>query len=50
MGDWVKKELDSHICLFVVCLLYVVLVEVYEENLVLYRYVVAKGRSILIAF
>ena len=41
---------EFSICLFIVCLPRVAFVEVYEENLVLYKYILGKGRSILIAF
>ena len=41
--NWLRGQLDSHISLHIHMLQYVVLVEVYEENLASHGYAVGKG-------
>lgn len=49
--DWLNKRQPNPISASTVSLLqYVVFVKVYEENLISHRYVVGKGRCVLIAF
>ena len=49
--DWLNKRQPNPISASTVSLLqYVVFVKVYEENLISHRYVVGKGRCVLIVF
>lgn len=50
-NDWLKgRNLDSQNCFCIQTVEYTVLVKVYEGNLGLHRYAVAKGESILTDF